>query len=195
MREEEAARAEIDSLIYDVRGADGTFHGAGAFHVTAFEAGKRAVLAATEDYRLGRPFVDSIEIAMGRTARDRIVDLELNKADFAEIPAEDARRAAERGVRVSRSQPDELLALVFTGGAEPGRGEAVNERVRRGDCAFDRPCGDREFYFAEGGRTGRRAFAAVVERDGISVFDRRRCCSREGTFDANHSRAENRVGI
>ncbi|HWZ53467.1 MAG TPA: ABC transporter substrate-binding protein [Candidatus Acidoferrales bacterium] len=129
--EEEAARAEIDSLIYDVRGADGTFHGAGAFHVTAFEAGKRVVLAATEDYRLGRPFVDSIEIAMGRTARDRIVDLELNKADFAEIPAEDARRAAERGVRVSRSQPDELLALVFTGGAEPGRGEAVNERVRQ----------------------------------------------------------------
>ena len=106
------------------------FHGAGAFHVTAFEAGKRVVLAATEDYRLGRPFVDSIEIAMGRTARDRIVDLELNKADFAEIPAEDARRAAERGVRVSRSQPDELLALVFTGGAEPGRGEAVNKRVR-----------------------------------------------------------------
>ena len=128
--EEERAKAEIESLIYDVREADGSYRGAGAFHVTASEAGKRAVLTATEDYRLGRPFVDSIEIAMGRTARDRIVDLELNKADFAEIPAEDARRAAERGVRVSRSQPDELLALVFTGGAEPGRGEAVNKRVR-----------------------------------------------------------------
>ncbi len=62
------------------------------------------VLAATEDYRLGRPFVDSIEITMGRAARDRILDLELNKTDFAEIPAEDARRAAERGVRVSRSR-------------------------------------------------------------------------------------------
>src|SRR5579862_5498583 len=127
---EDSAKAEIDSLIYDARDADGTFRGAGPFHVTAFEAGMRVVLAATEDYRLGRPFVDSIEITMGRAARDRILDLELNKADFAEIPAEDARRAAEHGVRVSRSRPDELLALVFTGGDEPGRGKPLSAKAR-----------------------------------------------------------------
>src|ERR1700757_678744 len=50
---EDAAKAELDSLIYDNRDASGTFRGAGAFHVAAFE-GRRAVLAATEDYRLGR---------------------------------------------------------------------------------------------------------------------------------------------
>ena len=125
-----AARDAIESLIYDLRGPDDAFSGAGAFHVTAFEAGKRVVLAATEDYRLGRPFVDSIEIAMGRSAQDRIVDLELNKTDFAEVPAEDARKASERGVRVSRSKPDELLALVFSGGTEPERGKPVDARVR-----------------------------------------------------------------
>jgi ABC-type transport system substrate-binding protein len=128
--EEERAKAEIESLIYDVREADGSYRGAGAFHVTAFEAGKRVVLGATEDYRLGRPFVDAIEILMGRPARERIVDLELNKADFAEVPAEDARRAVERGMRVSRSQADELMALVFVGGSEAGKGEAVAGRVR-----------------------------------------------------------------
>jgi hypothetical protein len=128
--DEAAAKAEIDSLIYDTRDGDGTFHGAGAFHVTTFEAGKRAVLAATEDYPHGRPFVDSIEITMGRAARERVLDLELNKTDFAEIPAEDVRRAAERGVRVSRSQPDELLALVFLGGAEAKRSGPVSTRVR-----------------------------------------------------------------
>ena len=127
---EDSAKAEIDSLIYDNRDASGTFRGAGAFHVAAFEAGKRAVLAATEDYRLGRPFVDSIEITMGRAARERIVDLELNKADFAEIPAEDARRAAERGVRVSRSQPDELLVLVFRRSVEPTKTGLAGTRVR-----------------------------------------------------------------
>src|ERR1700756_3145840 len=127
---EEAAKAELDSLIYDNRDASGTFRGAGAFHVAAFEAGKRAVLAATEDYRLGRPFVDSIEITMGRAARERILDLELNKTDFAEIPAEDARRAAERGGRVSRAQPDDLLVLVFTGGDELGRGKPVSAKAR-----------------------------------------------------------------
>ena len=128
--EEEPAKEQIDSLIYDVIEPKSKFTVNGAFHVTAFEAGKRAVLAATEDYRLGRPFVDSIEITMGRAARDRILDLELNKADFAEIPAEDARRAAERGVRVSRSQPDELLALVFRRSVEPKKTGLVGARIR-----------------------------------------------------------------
>ena len=125
-----AAGASIDSLIYDVRNPDRTHLGAGAFHVTAFEPGKRARLTATEEYRLGRPFVDSIEIAMGLSAQERIVDLELSKTDFAEIPAEDARKASERGVRVSRSQPDELLALVFSSEGDPERGKPVDARVR-----------------------------------------------------------------
>jgi hypothetical protein len=139
--EDSVAKWEMSSLVYeghgphaamfvfDERGRDKPA-GPGPFHVTAFEAGKRAVLAATEDYRLGRPFVDSIEIAMGRAARERILDLELNKTDFAEIPAEDARRAAERGVRVSRSQPDELLALVFRRSVEPTKTGLAGARVR-----------------------------------------------------------------
>ena len=69
---EDAVKGELDSLIYGVRDADGTFRGAGPFHVTGFEAGKRAVLEATEDYRLGRPFVDSIEITMARAGGERV---------------------------------------------------------------------------------------------------------------------------
>ncbi len=114
--EEAAAKGQLDALIYDHRDADGTFTGSagsGPFRVTTFEAGKRAMLAANEEFHEGRPFVDAIEITMGRPARDRVVDLELNKTDLTEIPAQDARRAAEQGVRVSASQPDELLALVF----------------------------------------------------------------------------------
>ena len=117
--DEAAAKWQIDSLIFDHRDADGEFSGAagsGAFRVTAFEAGKRTVLAANEDFREGRPFVDAVEIAMGRGAHERLVDLELSKTDLAEIAPQDARRAAEQGVRVSASQPDELLALVFVGG-------------------------------------------------------------------------------
>ena len=132
--DEGGAKWEINSLTFDERAADGTFQGVGPFHVTGFEAGKRVALAATEDYRLGRPFVDAIEITMGRAARDRILDLELNKADFAEIPAEEARRAAEHGVRVSRSEPDQLLALVFTGDGggtrTPERGKPAGAKAR-----------------------------------------------------------------
>jgi ABC-type transport system substrate-binding protein len=120
---EAAAKWQIDSLVFDHRDADGEFSGAagsGAFRVTAFDAGKRAVLGANEEFREGRPFVDSIEISMGRAVRERLVDLELNKTDLAEIPAQDARRAAEQGVRVSLSRPDELLALVFVPGNTAG---------------------------------------------------------------------------
>jgi ABC-type transport system substrate-binding protein len=117
--EEAAAQWQIDSLIYDHRDADGAFAGAagsGPFRVTTFDAGKRAMLTANEDFREGRPFVDAIEITMGRAAHERLVDVELNKTDLVEIPPQDARRASEQGVRVSASQPDELLALIFVGG-------------------------------------------------------------------------------
>jgi ABC-type transport system substrate-binding protein len=117
--EEAAAKLQIASLIYDQRDADGEFAGAagsGAFRVTAFEVGKRVVLAANEDFSEGRPFVDSIEISMGRAAHERLVDLELSKTDLTEIAPQDARRAAEQGVRVSASQPDELLVLVSVAG-------------------------------------------------------------------------------
>jgi ABC-type transport system substrate-binding protein len=143
--EEATAKKQIDALIYDHRDANGAFAGApgsGAFRVTAFEAGKRAVLAANEEFREGRPFVDSIEISMGRAARDRLVDLELNKTDLAEIPPQDARRAGEQGVRVSASQPDELLALVFVEynpPRTPGRVAAGNAAGMAGGRASERP--------------------------------------------------------
>jgi Bacterial extracellular solute-binding proteins, family 5 Middle len=132
--EEADAKDELDALLYDRRSEDGTFAGAagsGAFRLSAWEAGKSAVFAANEDYRAGRPFVDSIEIQMGRSTRERLLDLELNKADFAQIPAELARQAADHGVRVSASQPDELLALVFLKGRTATENARVREAIAR----------------------------------------------------------------
>jgi ABC-type transport system substrate-binding protein len=117
--EKSAAREQLDALIYDHRNPDGTFAGHagdGPFLIAEWEPGKHATLTANENVLDGRPFVDSIQIQMGRAARDMLLDLELGKADLAEIPVEQARRAADRGVRVSMSQPDELLALVFPAG-------------------------------------------------------------------------------
>ena len=132
--EEAGAKAELDALLYDRRGEDGIFAGvagSGAFRVSEWEAGKRAVLTANEDYREGRPFVDSVEIQMGRSAHDRVLDLELSKTDFAQIPAEQARPAADHGVRVSTSQPNELLALVFLRGRSAIETARVREAIAR----------------------------------------------------------------
>ena len=131
--EEAAAKLQIDSLIFDRRDADGEFAGAagsGAFRVTAFEAGKRVALGASEEFREGRPFVDAVEITMARGAHERLVDLELNKTDLTEIAPQDARRAAEQGVRLSASQPDELLALVFvSANAGPNAADKTSART------------------------------------------------------------------
>ena len=132
--DETNAKAEIDSLLYDRRGEDGTFvgtAGSGPFRVSSWEAGKRATFAANLDYREGRPFVDFIEVQMGRSAHDRIVDLELGKADFAQIPAELARQATDRGLRISASQPNELLALVFLRSHSGKENPRVREAIAR----------------------------------------------------------------
>ena len=127
---EAEAKAEIDGLIYEQRNADGSFagtSGSGPFHVSVWDPGKHVVLAANDDYPTGRPFVDSIEIQMGRSAHDRLLDLEVNAADVAEMPAEDARQAAIEGTRISASRPDRLLAIVFLA----GRPAAQDQRVRQ----------------------------------------------------------------
>lgn len=125
--EEAAAKQQIDELIYDRLNSDGTFTGAGPFRIAEWEPGKHLTLAANDDYSQGRPFVDSIDFQMGRNVHDRLLDLELDKADLAEIPPDQARRASDEGVRISSSQPDELVALVFT----PGRPAAEDARVRQ----------------------------------------------------------------
>jgi Bacterial extracellular solute-binding proteins, family 5 Middle len=114
--EEAALRDEIGFLIYERRNPDGTFAGvagSGAFRIAEWEPGKHAMLAANDSFRRGRAFLDYVEIQMGRSAHDRLLDLELDKADVAEIPAGEAHQAADRGVRLAISQPDELLALAL----------------------------------------------------------------------------------
>ncbi len=128
--DEAEAKAEIDGLIYERRNSDGTFagmSGSGPFHVSAWDAGKHVTLAANDDYPGGRPFIDSIEIQMGRSARDRMLDLEVGATDLAEIPAEQARQAVVGGVRISASRPDRLLAVVFLA----GRPATQDQRLRQ----------------------------------------------------------------
>jgi ABC-type transport system substrate-binding protein len=139
---ESSVRVQIDSLVYDDRSADGTFTGgvsSGPFKISSFEPGKQLTLLANENFRKGRPFADAVDITMARPLRERLLDLELNKTDFTEIPAQETRHAAEHGVRTSQSQPDELLALVFLSNrpavkddrARIGIGQAVSLSIDR----------------------------------------------------------------
>jgi len=86
----------------------------GPFRPTAFEPGHRATLAANEDYWGGRPFLDTIDVQLGRGLRDQLADLELGKADVVEVGPTDLRRASEHGRTIWSSAAVSLLALAFT---------------------------------------------------------------------------------
>lgn len=95
------------------RGPDGVTTGSGPFRIAEWQPGRRAKLAANDEYWGGRPFLDSIELKMGRALRDQSIDLELGKADLAELTIDDARRAAQRGMKTWASAAGDLVAFVF----------------------------------------------------------------------------------
>src|SRR5271165_1274750 len=96
------------------RNADGTLSGTGPFHIAEWQPGKKLTLAAQEDYWRGRPFVDGIEIEMGRSFRDQMTALDLGKINLAEVAPEQSLRPSPLHNAIVSSPPVELLALVFT---------------------------------------------------------------------------------
>lgn len=136
--EEAAAKREIESLIYANTVSGGSVDGvagSGAFRISEWEPGKQLILAANDDAPGGRPFVDAIEIDMGDSVHDRLVDLEVGRSDFSEIPAEDSRQASAAGIRIAASQPDQLIAMVFLA----GRPAVSDARLRQAlSCSVNR---------------------------------------------------------
>ena len=112
----------------------GAIVGTGPFRVSAWDAGKRLVLTANEDYWGGRPFLDSIEITFGRPQRDQALDLQLGRADVVEVAPDQVKRAQQEGQRVATSAPSELIALEFSDKAsvkEPALHEAISLSIDR----------------------------------------------------------------
>jgi peptide/nickel transport system substrate-binding protein len=99
-----------------VRLPDGALAGTGPFSVARWEAGKSVTLAAHGAYWGGRPYLDSIEVRMGRTdRRQQALDFEAGSADAIEAAVTDVRRLRQRNVNVAVSPSLEIVALVFDG--------------------------------------------------------------------------------
>ncbi|HVB36576.1 MAG TPA: ABC transporter substrate-binding protein [Candidatus Acidoferrales bacterium] len=118
-----------------LRKPTGEIIGTGPFRLTTWEPGRHAVFVANDDYWGGRSFVDGVDVQMGRTVRERMIDLDLGKADITDVAPDRARVDASRGVKISASDPDELLALVFV----TSRARAKDIRIRQAvSLAVDR---------------------------------------------------------
>jgi ABC-type transport system substrate-binding protein len=85
----------------------------GPFRLAAFEAGKAARLEAHSGYWRGRPFLDAVELRMGRPLHEQAIDFESGKADAIQAAVTDVRRLRQRGTIVSVSQPMETVVLRF----------------------------------------------------------------------------------
>jgi ABC-type transport system substrate-binding protein len=109
-----------------VRQPSGVAVGTGPFRIDR-EDGSTLTLRAFDGYRGGRPFLNAVEIRMGRPLASQLADLEAGRADFVTIDATDARRVEQRGLTVLGSRPLTLVALAM----EPNRGGDRFLRVRR----------------------------------------------------------------
>jgi hypothetical protein len=83
------------------------------FSITRWEAGHLAVYEAEDGAAGGRPFLDSVEILLGRPLREQSIDLELGKADLVELGPSELRRTPA-GRKVWTSAPVRVLSLVFS---------------------------------------------------------------------------------
>jgi len=95
------------------RTVDNKLSGTGPFHVSDWQPGRRLTMTAQDGYWRGRPFVDSIEIEMGKSFRDQMTALELGKTDLVEVAPEQVARIPQERRRVASSDAVELIALIF----------------------------------------------------------------------------------
>jgi peptide/nickel transport system substrate-binding protein len=110
---------------------EGKLSGTGPFHIVDWQPGKRLSLAADENYWGGRPFLDAIEIELGKNYHDQLIALELGRADLVEVAPEQSRRVSADGRRVVSSASMELVALLFSRDAQ-----SADDRLLREALAF-----------------------------------------------------------
>ena len=108
--------------------------GTGPFRVAEWQAGTHAKFQAFDFHWAGRPFLDAIEITMGRSLRDQMLDWETGKADVIEPGMDQVRRVTQENRKVLVSAPDELIAIQFS---SPGASTATLRRAL--SLSIDRP--------------------------------------------------------
>ncbi len=111
--------------------ADASPVGTGPFRVADWQPGRRLALAANDDYWGGRPYLDTIKFFLGRSSRDQLIDLELDKADIVTLEPAAGRRAQQEGRRVWTSAPVELVCLWSAAVEDARLREAIARSIDR----------------------------------------------------------------
>jgi ABC-type transport system substrate-binding protein len=102
---------ELSLVFISRRAAENSLVGTGPFRIASWQPGARAVFSAYEDSWEGRPFVDRIEIEMGRPLHDQLLDFELGKTDLIELAPVQLRTLAQSGKKTWSSAPVQFYGL------------------------------------------------------------------------------------
>lgn len=107
--------AELASPLNAIAFADpsGATIGTGPFRI-ASSSPNSLILKANSEYWHGRPFVDLLAITGQRSVRVQWLDLNVTRADIADVPPETIRLAEQSRVRTAISPVNELLALTIS---------------------------------------------------------------------------------
>jgi peptide/nickel transport system substrate-binding protein len=117
------------------RQADGSLLGSGPYKVSEWKPGERALFSANEDYWGGRSYPDAIEMLMGASLREQLVQRQLAPYSAAELTLDQLRALEQASQNVMLSRPADLLVVVFPqpdpalASGRPIR-KAVDPRVR-----------------------------------------------------------------
>ena len=114
------------------RQPDGTMLGTGPYKLSEWQPGERALLVVNEDHWGGRAYPDAIEVQMGASLRERLLERQLGPYAAAELTLDQLRGLDLPNQNVMVSAPADLFAILFVqpeGAARVGK-KPVDPRIR-----------------------------------------------------------------
>jgi ABC-type transport system substrate-binding protein len=112
--------------------ADGAVEGTGPFKLSAWQPGEHALFTANDDYWGGRAYPDAIDIRMGLSLREHLLERHLSPDHAAELGIDQVRTLEQSGQNLLLSRPADLLAVVFLQRNQPvaSSRKPVDPRIR-----------------------------------------------------------------
>jgi len=77
----------------------------------------------------GRPFVDFVEVVLGEPPLRQLLDLQVGRADIAEIAPDLVRKGRQEGLRIWNSAPQTLVALRFDDALDAPASDQLREAL------------------------------------------------------------------
>ncbi len=111
--------------------SDGTVEGTGPFKISEWRPGEHASLTANDDYWGGRAYPDAIDIRMGVSLREHLLERRLGPDHAAYLGIDQVRTLEQSNQNVLLSRPADLIAIVFLQRNSSASGKKqVDPRIR-----------------------------------------------------------------